>query len=193
MACLAWLNDQARYSDKIELAVTYIVSLIQLGQYGTTQATILSLKAITKYMNNFSAINGDGLFTLTVNGVVAQQIGFTPEDKSAITFDISDFMADPNNAEMFAPGSTLIFGLAIENYTQLLNETITNEFSDDQSLGFKLSYSMNVDYYDVAPPSGNTSISFKIDNLNNDTLLGAIENLGSIFSYDLTIANTKFF
>jgi len=34
-------------------------------------------------------------------------------------------------------------------------------------LGFKLGYSMNVQYYDLAPPSGNTSISFSIEDLTS--------------------------
>jgi len=68
MAVLAWLNDQNRYGPNIERAIEYIVAKVKLGGYGSTQATILSLKAITKYMNNFVSINGNGNFVLRVNG-----------------------------------------------------------------------------------------------------------------------------
>lgn len=36
MAALAWLNDVPRYSQNIENAINYMVSVIELGQYGTT-------------------------------------------------------------------------------------------------------------------------------------------------------------
>jgi len=80
-------------------------------------------------MNSFSQINGNGTFTLSVDGMLAQRIAFTPEDKSAVTFEIQPFI--DNHPDIFAPGSTVIFEMAIETYTQLLNETITNEFSGD--------------------------------------------------------------
>lgn len=31
LACIAWLSDEDRYSDNIENAIDYIVSLVQLG------------------------------------------------------------------------------------------------------------------------------------------------------------------
>jgi len=47
IATIAWLNDEDRYSDNIENAMNFLVSFSQLGAYGSTQATILTLKAIT--------------------------------------------------------------------------------------------------------------------------------------------------
>jgi len=38
------------------------------GRYGTTQATILSLKAITSYMKNFETIDEEGDYILSLNG-----------------------------------------------------------------------------------------------------------------------------
>jgi len=44
------------------------VEQVKNGRYGTTQATVLSLKAIIAYMKNYSGINGKGDFVLRVNG-----------------------------------------------------------------------------------------------------------------------------
>jgi len=43
------------------MAVNWLVSRVKSGgRYGSTQATILALKAITSYMENFASINGNG-------------------------------------------------------------------------------------------------------------------------------------
>jgi len=68
--------------------------MVDVASYGTTQATVLSLKAITKYMNNFVDINGEGDFVLYVNGEEADRVAFTPEKKDAITFDIKDYILE---------------------------------------------------------------------------------------------------
>lgn len=69
VASLAWLFDQTRYGDYITPAINWLVAQVkQGGSYGSTQGTILSLKAITSYMQNFAQINGDGTFVLSLNG-----------------------------------------------------------------------------------------------------------------------------
>jgi hypothetical protein len=77
-------------------------------------------------MNNFSDINGNGFFSLYVNDELAQMIQFTPDNKSAISFDIQSFI--DANVGLFAPGQQVIFRVAIENYTE--NNTLENVFSD---------------------------------------------------------------
>lgn len=68
VAVLAWMNDQSRYADNLTPAVNWIVSMVKSGgSYGSTQATILSLKAIISYMENFAGINGNGTFALRLN------------------------------------------------------------------------------------------------------------------------------
>jgi len=61
-------------------------------------------------------------------------------------------------------------------------------------LGFKLSYSMNLDYYDQRPPSGNVSLDFEIStptNREESKKLGSEVSLGQIFTYDMAVTNTK--
>ncbi len=72
IAVVAWLHNQSRYSKYITPAVNWLVSTVKSGgRYGSTQATILALKAITSYMERFSGLNGDGEFVLRLNGDVA--------------------------------------------------------------------------------------------------------------------------
>ena len=50
IAVLAWLNDPIRYTKNIEAAIFWMSSYLQGGTFGSTQATILSLKALTRYI-----------------------------------------------------------------------------------------------------------------------------------------------
>ena len=88
------MNDQARYSSRITPAINYIVSKVSnSGLYGTTQATILSLKAITTYMKDFTQINGNGNFVLYLNGISVQSIAFNSTSREAIQFDFEEIRA----------------------------------------------------------------------------------------------------
>jgi hypothetical protein len=89
-------------------------------------------------MKDFVNINGNGDFVLRVNGRVAQRKSFTPQEKSAIVFDLGDYISNSSDRK-FAPGSNVSFSLSIENFTNA-NETLKDDF--------KLSYSMQVDYHD---------------------------------------------
>ena len=84
------------------------------GKYGATQATILVLKCLTKYMESFVEINGRGDFVLYIGDDEVERISFNRDSKEAIKFDISDYIEA--NPSMFAPGSSLDYELAIENY-----------------------------------------------------------------------------
>lgn len=72
--------------------------------YGGTQGTILTLKALTDYMQNFASINGEGNFVLRLNGEVAQTISFTPEKKEVIEFNFDEIFAQPYFAALLQGG-----------------------------------------------------------------------------------------
>lgn len=68
IAAIAWLNNQNTYGKQITLAINWLVAAVKSGgMYGSTQGTILALKAITSYMQNFASINGQGNFVLSLN------------------------------------------------------------------------------------------------------------------------------
>jgi len=68
------MDDQGRYATSIKAGVEWMVSKVKNGgAYGSTQATILALKAITRYMSGFVDINGSGSFVLEVEGKKAAE------------------------------------------------------------------------------------------------------------------------
>jgi hypothetical protein len=72
IAVITWMNNQQKYSAQITAAINWLVQSVKSGgRYGSTQGTILSLKAITAYMQNFASINGQGSFVLRLNGTAA--------------------------------------------------------------------------------------------------------------------------
>jgi hypothetical protein len=159
--------------------VDYLVEQVKDGRYGTTQATILSLKALTKYMKDFTGLNGDGSFALTVNRQFAQKQSFTKDTKDAISFDIRDFIR--NNSDLFQPGEDVTFEISLEDFN------LSSDAMDD----FKVSYSMNLEYYDKEPPKGNSSLGYRIQtNFANDSL-GDPEKNGDVFSYKLQVYNKR--
>lgn len=115
IASIAWLQDQQRYGQYITPAINWIVSSVKSGgRYGSTQATILSLKAITTYMQNFASINGKGDFVLRLNGTAVQTVTFTSDKKDAIMFDFAKLMSD--QPQYFKAGRDLQISISLENF-----------------------------------------------------------------------------
>lgn len=133
------------------------------GRYGSTQATILALKAITTYMENFASLNGNGAFTLRLNKVVAQQIFFTSERREAIVFDFAALMADSRFKAFFNPGSTLNIDIALENFVPNRGE----------NKDFRVNYAFDFKYYDVTPESANSVLNFTVQQSFDTSTLGS--------------------
>ena len=165
VAVIAWLFDQDRYGDYITPAVNWLVSSVkQGGSYGSTQGTILSLKAITSYMQNFASLNGNGTFVLTLNNTVAQAIKFTSAQKASIQFDFTA-LAAPGSAfaNFFVPGSTFTVGIALVDFTPNVNET----------KDFRVNYAFNYNYYDVTPLATSSVLNFAVKQAFVNTTLGS--------------------
>jgi len=86
-------------------SINWLVSQVELGAYGSTQGTVLSLKAITTYMKNFASLNGNGDFVLRINNVVAKTISFTADDKEAIEFDFNSILSQSQFSALITPNS----------------------------------------------------------------------------------------
>jgi len=114
IAVIAWLHEQDRYSSFIEEGISYIQTQIDAGSYGTTQSTVLALKAITTYMKNFVALNGQGAFVIRVNGQEAGRQPFDENTKEAIEFDLAKFVADHQN-DIFVSGEEVQVSLSVED------------------------------------------------------------------------------
>jgi hypothetical protein len=73
--------------------------------------------------------------------------------------------------------------LRIENYAS----TNTEEGEE----GFKVSYSLNLKYYDLNPPAGSTSLELEVDRDFSGRTLGDEEANGKSFSYNFKVTNTR--
>ena len=94
IAVIAWLNDQSQFSTNSEKAMKYILAQVEDSSYGSTQATILALKAITAYMEGAITINGAGKFEFLVDGVVAMEIPIDKNTKESIEFDLTEYIKE---------------------------------------------------------------------------------------------------
>lgn len=84
LATLAFMGDSkyaGSYASGAEKGVKFIVSSIKDGSYGSTQATILSLKVLVVYLKN-SKLNGSGTFVLSINGEEVKSYPFDNTTKS---------------------------------------------------------------------------------------------------------------
>jgi len=153
IAVIAWMKDQTRYGNNIVPAINWLVAQVKSGgRYGSTQATILSLKAITSYMQNFASINGKGNFVLRLNGQVAQTISFTSDKKDAISFDLTSLMRSDKFKALFTAGKTVDINIALENYQANPGET----------KDFRVNYAFTFNYYDSTPQSVSSVLGFEV-------------------------------
>lgn len=80
IAIIAWMNDYDRYSDNIEKAVQWIIQQVENGRYGSTQATILALKAHNTYLASFNSTITDGELVLLVDN---EELASVPLSKNS--------------------------------------------------------------------------------------------------------------
>ena len=67
LANLAWLRDQS-FSDNVVRSVKYLTESCRSGRYGSTQATVLALKAIIAYDKEAARVKAPGKYRLSVDG-----------------------------------------------------------------------------------------------------------------------------
>lgn len=67
LAILAWLKDEA-YVDKVEKSIKWLADTCQAGRYGSTQSTVLALRAIIAYDKARSKPKVPGSLQLFIDG-----------------------------------------------------------------------------------------------------------------------------
>lgn len=93
LATLAWLRDQS-YAGSVEKSIKYLADSCESGRYGSTQATVLALRAIVDYDKQRARTVVPGKVMVFVDG---QSIGdwatFNKKTKGAVNLpDISELM-----------------------------------------------------------------------------------------------------
>ncbi|WP_439627825.1 alpha-2-macroglobulin family protein [Gemmata sp.] len=103
LAMLGWLRaNDPKYATTVKAATKWISQQRGgRGGFGSTQSTILALKALTVYAKKMAHPAESGEFRLLVNGQLAGTRKFTPEDVNVIGLDV------PNPDALFKGGEKL--------------------------------------------------------------------------------------
>lgn len=181
LAVINWLDlDPSRYSKNIDLGVGYLLSSIKNGgRFGSTQSTVLSLKALVRYTQIYQGISGSGSFVLYLNGEKIKSVDFSDKESGSLSkLDFSEdfykYYQRKYDGNTCGQGREMDIRFAIENYSS----------SDDD--GFALSYTMAMDFLNAAPSNPEKApISFSMDKTPSDEKL----SVGNSQTVDIAIAN----
>jgi len=125
LAILAWLRDDS-YTEQVEQSILWLTERCKAGRFGSTQSTVLALKAIVEYDKARSTPKAPGSLALFVDGEqVGEPVAFDEETAGAITL--------PGLADKLTPGK----------------HTVAVQMTD----GSKMPYSIAVDYFADTPAS----------------------------------------
>ena len=96
LAVLAWLREPS-YAGNVERSMKYLASSCEGGRYGSTQSTVLALRAIVTYDKARAAKRAGGAVRVYVNG---QPVG------NAVRFEASaqEALKLPDVSELLTPG-----------------------------------------------------------------------------------------
>src|SRR5262249_51966937 len=97
LATLAWLREPA-YAGNVEKSIKFLADSCQSGRYGSTQATVLELRAIVTYDKQRSHPKAPGKVRVYVDG---QSIG----DWAAFDQSTQGAIKLPDLTELLTPGT----------------------------------------------------------------------------------------
>jgi hypothetical protein len=118
LAVLAWLGHDA-YAPQVEKGIQYLAECCKAGRFGSTQSTVLALRAITAYDRSRAKPKAPGELQLVVDGEpVGEPISFTVDTQGAI--ELQDFASSltPGRHQVelrMTGGSPMPFSIAV-NY-----------------------------------------------------------------------------
>ncbi len=125
LTVLAWLKN-SRYAANVEKSIKYLAESCKAGRFGSTQSTVLALRAIVAYDQSRARPKAPGSLQLTVDGrEVGQPVPFTEDTQGAIEL--------PSVADLLSPGKHAL---------QLKMEG-----------GSPMPYSMTVNFHTLKPDS----------------------------------------
>ena len=147
------------------------------GRYGSTQATVLCIKALVKYAQVFGGIKGSGKFVLYLNDVKVGTSSFNEDAGQINNVNFNDdlnayYLA--NQAKVDA--GPIKFKIAIEDYTY-----------NTKGNGFRLSYLLETNIVNKLPKSvQNAPIKFE---LKYDKEISQLTSVGSVQTQTVIIEN----
>jgi uncharacterized protein YfaS (alpha-2-macroglobulin family) len=100
LATLAWLSD-IEYIDFADKGIRYLAAVCQGGRYGSTQSTVLALKAIVAFDKAMAHPKAAGSLRLLVDGKsVGEPVAFDRKTQGAIVL--------PDMAQFLTPGKHIV-------------------------------------------------------------------------------------
>ena len=125
LAILAWLREPA-YAGNVEKSIRYLADACKAGRYGSTQSTVLALRAIVAYDKSRAKPKAPGKARICVDGQpVGDSVAFSDDTQGAIKL--------PDIAELLSPGK----------------HTIELKMDD----GSEMPYALTVGYHNTVPDS----------------------------------------
>jgi hypothetical protein len=85
LAILAWLSDN-NFAGSVERGMKWLCETCEGGRFGSTQSTVLALKAIVAYDKSRSKPKADGSVALILDGKEIGTLDFTRETQTALEF-----------------------------------------------------------------------------------------------------------
>ncbi len=129
LALLAWLRNYEQWAAQVEQSIKWLFERSKSGRFGSTQSTILALKAINAYDAARSAPKQPGSVQLYVNGnAFGHAVVFDENSKGAI--ELPDFSNELSTGEhtvelRMADGSKMPFAMEITYNTPLPSNAAT--------------------------------------------------------------------
>ena len=129
LALLAWLRNDEQWAAQVEQSIKWLFERSKSGRFGSTQSTILALKAINAYDAARAVPKQPGSVQLFVNGnAYGQAVVFNEKSKGAI--ELPDFSGALTSGQhqvelRMADGSKMPFALEITYNTPLPSNAAT--------------------------------------------------------------------
>ena len=140
LAALAWIRCGDDYVAQTERTMKYLAACCQGGRFGSTQSTVLVLKAINAYDAQFAKPLNDGALQLYLDGEpFGEPVVFTKESKGIIRLPDCGLALQPGKHRIevrMTDGSELSAAIEINGLTELpLNAgtiTLSTELDRDE-------------------------------------------------------------
>jgi hypothetical protein len=121
LAVLAWLQNP-RYAANVEKSIKYLAESCKSGRFGSTQSTVLALRAIVAYDKSRAQPKEPGKLQLTVDGEpIGKPVAFDQKTSGAIELPAFAELLKPGKHQVqvaMTDGSSMPYSLAV-NYNSL--------------------------------------------------------------------------
>ena len=162
LALLAWLRNDQQWAAEVEHSIKWLFERSKAGRFGSTQSTVLALKAINSYDASRAVPKQPGSVQLFVDGqAVGEPVAFTRESKGAI--ELPDFVST------ITPGQ----------------HSIELRMTD----GSKMPFSLNIGYNTLLPANADTRPVQLATTLSHASITEGdpLELQASITTYDANV------